>query len=280
MPQYEDIFVGPGNLRLFEQAWLPAGPPRATVVHVHGLIEHSGRHEEVAEVMAQNGYAVYAMDLRGHGRSEGPRCDVGSFDDYLLDLDVFFRRVRDRQPGSPLFLMGNSMGGLIVTQWAIRGQAEVAGLVLSGPLLAVNIELFPWLRRLGPLVASVLPGLRLPRIRVDLLSRSAEALESFRNDPLCFHGRFTVRVGNEILKALARLPDEAAALRLPLIILHGSDDRICSPAGSRMLCERAGSGDKTLRIYDGLYHEVFDEPEREQVLADLVAWLNRHARNE
>lgn len=277
MADREGTFAGYDGTALFEQSWLPEGPPRGAVVIVHGLIEHSGRFAGRAELLRRAGFAVHAMDLRGHGRSAGPRCDVQSFDDYLRDLDVFYGRVKGTLPHGPVFLMANSMGGLIGTQWTIRRQADLAGLIVSGPLFAVADEMFPRLRALARPVARLLPWLRIPRVRLALLSRSPEAIESYRCDPLFFRGRFTLRMGAEILKALARLPDEVPALRVPLLILHGGCDRVCDPAGSRMVYQRAASADKTLRLYDGLYHEVFDEPEREQVEADFMAWLQHRA---
>ncbi len=280
MDHYEGFFSGHDSLPLFEQAWLPATPPRATIVHVHGLIEHSGRHAEMARAMTGEGYAVHAMDLRGHGRSEGPRCDIRSFDEYLLDLDVFFRRVCDRQTDTPVFLMGNSMGGLIATLWAIRRKPHVAGIILSGPLLELSDGVAPMLRHVASLVSYMWPTLRVVRVPTQLLSRNREAVQSYRNDPHFSRRPVTARAGAEILAALGHLPREAPSLDLPLLILHGGADRICSVGGSRMLYERAVGKDKTLRVYDGLYHEVFDEPEREQVLADLMDWLRRHARNE
>jgi alpha-beta hydrolase superfamily lysophospholipase len=277
MNHYEGYFAGHDNLPLFEQAWLPVGPPQATIVHVHGLIEHSGRHAEMAQAMTGEGYAVHAMDLRGHGRSEGPRCDVRSFDDYLLDLDVFFRRVMDRRVDGPVFLMGNSMGGLIATLWAIRRKPNLAGLILSGPLLALSDEIAPRLRHLAPVVSCLWPTLRVVRVPIHLLSRNPQAVETYRNDPHFFSRPITSRAGAEVLAALGHLPREAPSLDLPLLILHGGADRVCSAAGSSMLYEKAASKDKTLRIYEGLYHEVFDEPERAEVLADLAVWLARRA---
>jgi alpha-beta hydrolase superfamily lysophospholipase len=246
------------------------------VVFIHGLIEHSGCHADMALELVGRGVSVHAMDLRGHGLSEGPRCDVRSFDDYLLDLDIFFQRASREAGDRPLFLMGNSMGGLIVTLWAVLRQPRISGLVLSGPLLALADGLYPRLRHLAAVMAATAPWLRAIPIPFDSLSRCREAVDRMRNDPLVFHGRLPVRLAAEFLRAMKNVPPRAAALSAPLLILHGSQDRICGPAGSRALYEKAGCADKTFHLYEGLYHEVYYEPERVRVLADLTTWLERH----
>jgi acylglycerol lipase len=269
-------FTGHDRLSLFERSWMPPGPIRAAVVFVHGLLEHSGRHANMAAELARQGYAVHAMDLRGHGLSEGRRGDVRSFDQYLLDLDVFFAQVRARHGDRPIFLMGNSMGGLIAALWSEVRKPPIAGLVLTGPLLALAGGLYPRLRNLTSFFRACLPFMHVPRIPYRLLSRNHEAVLSFRRDPLVCRRGFTVRAAAEALRALQEVSDHASLLSAPLLILHGGDDRICGVSGSRLLYARAGSADKTLNVYDGLYHELFDEPESQRVLADLLGWLNLH----
>ncbi len=254
---------------------MPTARPRAAVALIHGLIEHGGCHAGTALELVRQGFSVHAMDLRGHGLSEGPRCDVGSFEQYLLDLDVFFERVRREECDRPLFLMGNSMGGLIITLWAILRQPQVSGLVLSGPLLALADGLYPRLRHLATVAAAVAPTLRVTQIPFDWLARQPRVVDRFRNNPLVFHGCFTVRMAAEILRAMKKVSEQAAALSAPLLILHGSQDRICGPAGSLALYKKAGCADKTFHLYEGFYHEVLDEPERNRVLADLTTWLGR-----
>jgi len=276
MTRKEGRFAGHDGLSLFEQSWVPCGRPRAAVLLVHGLIEHSGCHAETALELVRHGFSVYSMDLRGHGRSPGPQCDVGSFDEYLRDLDIFFERTLRQAGDRPLFLLGNSMGGLITVLWTMLRQPPIRGLVLSGPLLALADGLFPWLRRLAALAAAVAPGLRVAQIPFDWLARRREVVDRYRNDPLFFHGRFTARMAAEILRAMKKASQQAASLSVPLLILHGGQDRICSPAGSRAFFEKVSSADKTLHLYEGFYHEVFDEPSRDRVLSDLTSWLDRH----
>jgi len=254
---------------------MPTDRARAAVVLVHGLIEHSGCHAGTAMELVRRGFSVHAMDLRGHGRSRGPRCDVRSLDQYLLDLDIFFKRVSGEAGDRPVFLMGNSMGGLIAALWVVFRQPLIHGLILSGPLLVLAEGLYPRLRHFAALTAAVAPGLRIATIPFDWLAHQRQVIDRFRDDPLVFHGRFTARVAAEILFGMKRAMSHAASLKLPLLILHGSRDRICSPDGSRAFFEKVGSPDKTIHLYEGFYHEVFDEPERDRVLVDLNRWLNQ-----
>ena len=227
--------------------------------------------------LVRQGFAVHAMDLRGHGRSEGRRGDVRSFDQYLLDLDVFFARVRAIEDDRPIYLMGNSMGGLIVSLWTVLRKPQIAGLILTGALLELADELYPRLRHFAATANHVVPWLRVPSIPFEWLSRDPKVVAAFRRDPLVCQCGFTVRVAAEVRHAMREMSARAASLQDPLLILHGGDDRICGPAGSRALYAKAGSADKKLHVYDGLYHEVLDEPERDMVLADLNTWLDRRA---
>jgi alpha-beta hydrolase superfamily lysophospholipase len=261
---------------------------------VHGFIEHGGRYRPVAEALAERGFAVSAVDLRGHGRSGGPRCFVRSFDEYLDDLDCSLARARERAgdcpnfrisengtvPFSPkpLFLFGHSLGGLIAVLWCARRQPALTGLILSGPALALPNQLFPWLRRLAKWGSVLFPRLRLVRMGCRRISRDEAVVRKFREDPLVFHGRFPVRTGAEILRAGEVARQRFAEVRVPLLILHGTADRVAVAEASQALYVQAEAADKQLRLYDGLYHEVLNEPEREQVLADLIAWVHARTR--
>ncbi len=276
MSHHEDRFAARDGLSLYEQFWLPAGEPRATVVVIHGVTEHGGRYAKLAHDLNCRGYAVHTMDLRGHGRSDGDRILIRRFDEHLDDVELLLARVAERQAGKPLFLFGHSMGGAIVALLAATRQPQAQGLILSAPAVIVAGGVFPVLRRLAAVVSVVWPTLRLVHLGCGFLSRDPAVVEEFRNDPLVFHGGFPVRTAAEILRAAGRLQTAAGHLTLPLLVLHGTGDRVTDPRGSRLLVARAGSTDKTLRLYPGLYHELLSEPEREQVLADLLAWLDGH----
>jgi alpha-beta hydrolase superfamily lysophospholipase len=272
----ENYFTARDGLRLYEQWWLPEQDPRAVVVVVHGINEHGGRYRRLADDLTRRGYAVCAMDLRGHGNSDGPRAWIAAFDEYLDDLELLLDRARARQPGKPLFLLGHSLGGAIVALLGIMRTPSVDGLIFSAPAVLIAGDLFPMLRHVASLASRVWPTLRLARMGCRFMSRDPVVVEAFRNDPLVFQGRFPVRTGAEILKAASRIQVGMKRLTSPLLILHGTGDMVTDPKGSRQLYTRAGSTDKTLYLYPGLYHEVLNEPERETVLSDLLAWLDRH----
>jgi acylglycerol lipase len=273
MSHQQEYFPGNDGLRMFENVWRPEIDPKAVVVFVHGFTEHSGRHAHVAEALNLQGFAVCAMDLRGHGRSEGDRIWVQSFDEYLDDVELYVDRVRRREPGKPVFLLGHSMGGAILALLAIERNLNAAGMILSAPALRVADGVFPLLRRLAAIVARFFPRLRLVHLGSGKLSRDPDNVARFRADPLVFHGSIPVRTGAELLDAMQRVEAGAASVRLPLLVLQGTGDAIVDPSGSRVFCDRSTSTDKTLKLYDGLYHDLFGEPERGQVLADVRAWL-------
>ena len=275
-PQYrEDEIILAGRPRLFVRLWSPpAAPPRATVMITHGVNEHAGRYEHVAARLIACGYGVCAPDLRGHGRSEGPRALVRDLGEYLPDLDAAFDWLKAQGPTGPLFLLGHSMGAAVSALYVLRRRPELAGLILSGGPVITPPDLSPLLRRVAPFLAKVTP--RLPTQPISGISRDPEVVARTKADPLMTQTPIRAASGAALLRAAAEIEAQMGAFGLPLLIMHGGADRIVSPEGSRVLYERAGSIDKTLRIYDGLYHEIFNEPEKEQVLDDLCAWLDAH----
>jgi len=273
MPHEEGAFRTTDGLELHEDHWLPATDPAAVVVLVHGFMEHAGRYAEAAAALNRRGYAVAALDLRGHGKSQGDRVFIHVFDQYLDDVEIFLDRVRARHRPKPLFLFGHSMGGTIAALTAAQRRPELRGVVLSAPAVRVGRQVFPILRKLAGLLSAIFPRMRIVRMGNRWLSRDPEVCADFRSDPLVFQGRFPVRTGSEILRAAQRLQDRAEDLRHPVLIVHGTGDRVTDADGSRRLHTRARSPDKTLKLYEGLYHDLLHEPEREQVTADLIEWL-------
>jgi alpha-beta hydrolase superfamily lysophospholipase len=258
--------------RLFWQAWAPDAATGGAVVLVHGAAEHGGRYAHVAERLVAEGYATYAIDHRGHGRSDGPRALVSRFDHLVDDLGLLVTRAREEHGGRAPFLVGHSLGGAVALRFAIQRADDIAGLAVSGP--AVATEAIPIAVKAATSVLSVLaPRLPVLRIDADAISRDAEVVRAYQRDPLNYTDKLPARTLAEIMRCMDWLPRRVGALRAPLLLLHGSDDRLCPPAGSRMVHSLATSPDKTLKIYDGLYHEVFNEPERAQVVSDLVGWI-------
>jgi len=271
-------FEGVRGLTLFEQSWHPDGRPRGVVALVHGLKDHSDRYAGFAVRLAQRGYAVYALDLRGHGHSAGERVYIDSFDDYLGDLDVFLNRVRWREPHRPLFLFGHSMGGAIVTLYTIEESREdppLAGLLLSGAALEADVS---GVKVLGTkAVADLSPHAGVCQLDLDDFSRDPKVVADGKADPLVYQEGAPARTAKELLAAIDTIGTRMEDVRVPVLIMHGGADRVTPPDGSRDLDRRAASTDKTLKIYDGLYHDLLHEPEHAQVENDILDWLDRHA---
>ncbi len=267
--------IAPGR-SAYWQAWLPPTQARAVVVIVHGLHEHSARYAHVGARLSGAGFAAYAADHRGHGRSEGRRANIERMALIVADLGGFVRFAAERHHGLPVFMVGHSLGGLIALQYATEPGTPLDGLVLSAPAVEVTAG-SALQRRLAGVLSALVPDLQVAALDADQkISRNPEVIRAYREDPLVYRGRIKARTGAEVLATMAGLPTRLPRLSMPLLILHGTDDLICAPAGSTMVHDRVSSPDKTVRRYQDLYHELFNEPERDQVLTDLVCWLNQH----
>jgi acylglycerol lipase len=266
------LLAGVGGRRIFWQSWMPDGEPRALVVIVHGAGEHSDRYVHVADALTADGYGVYALDHRGHGRSAGPRALVDRLDNVVSDLDQLVVQASAEHPAAHVYMLGHSMGGTIALRYALLHQPQLTGLILTGPLAALEGAPAP-LRAIGRVLSVVAP--RLPLIAIDpsLVSRDPAVVSAYVADPLVHHGKLPARTAAELAAAIEALPDAVGAITVPTLILYGTADGLCPPAGSQMLGERIGSADKTVKAYDGLFHEILNEPEREVVLTDIGSWL-------
>jgi alpha-beta hydrolase superfamily lysophospholipase len=268
-------FEGAGGARLHLQAWLPASDPAAVLAVAHGYGEHGGRHTWLAESMAPRGYSVYAYDLRGHGHSTGDRGQVGSFREYLDDTGLFLDEVRRRQPGLPVFLLGHSFGGLIVTTFVADRPEGLAGVILSSPFLRLATDV-PKSREVGVrLLAVVWPGRDIGNtLRAEDLSHEPEVAHAYTTDPLVHH-RAPARWAAETLAAQEAAP-ACTRITLPLLVLLGDCDVVAHPGTTEEFFAAAASPDKTLVCYEGYYHELFNETGRERVFGDLADWLGKH----
>jgi alpha-beta hydrolase superfamily lysophospholipase len=274
MEHLEGIFTGARDTRIFYQAYLPEDQVRASIIIVHGLGEHSGRYENVVNYLVHLGYAIYGFDLPGHGKSGGEREFIQQFEDFTDTLSTYKKMVKVWQPDKPIFIFGHSMGGLIVTDYLIDHSDDFRGAVISAPAITVPDNINQVTIVLGKVLSKIAPKLGIMALDANMISRDPEVVEKYQNDPLVFHEKTTARLSAELLKAIMRVNNEMRKITIPFIVLQGNEDKLANPQGSRMLHEHAGSHDKTLKIYDGLYHEVFNEPERDQVLADVASWLN------
>lgn len=256
---------------LFTRSWLPEACERALVV-VHGYAEHSGRYEHVAAWLADRGCAVHAYDHFGHGRSAGPRGHVRRFDDYLDDLQEVLARSREAHPGLPQFALGHSMGGLILATLLRERAPALTGAVITGAPLARELGLRRrmWLLRVLRHLASrrSIPS-QLPP---EGLSRDPEVVERYLADPLVFR-TMTLSLAVELADAVARTAPGAAEVAVPLLTLHGEADPICPVAAARAFGEQVPVPGSRFRAYPELRHEILNEPERERVLEDILAWI-------
>jgi acylglycerol lipase len=270
----EGQFAGVGDLEIYWQAWLPQDERRATVVIAHGASEHGGRYGHVVEELVPAGYGVYAIDHRGHGRSGGRRAVIDRMAHAVADLDTLVDLVARDDEGRRPYLLGHSLGGCIAIAYAIEHQAKLAGLVLSAPLAIVKASA-P--QRAVVRVLSVLaPGLGVAGIDTATISRDPQEVEAYEQDPLVFHGKLQARTAVEIADTTATFPEDVESLTLPLLVMHGSADRLVPPASGKMIHARAGSPEKTLKLYEGFYHELFNESQadRARALNDLSTWLD------
>jgi len=276
MKQREFTTAGIGGFDLHAQAWVPDAAPKAVIALAHGLGEHSGRYGHVAARLVSSGYAVYAVDHRGHGRSPGPRANIERFDHVVSDFCAFAGRAVRQHPGADLFLFGHSMGGAIAFASALRLQGNLRGLVLSAAALSIEDEVPAWQHAAARLLAAVAPNVGVLRLETAAVSRDPQVVREYENDPLVHHGSIPARTAVELLGATRGFPQLAARLVLPVLVMHGTADRLVPLGPVRGVHQAIASKDRTLRYYEGLYHELCNEPERDAVLTDLVRWLDAH----
>jgi acylglycerol lipase len=267
----EGRFTGSGGIEIFWRAWT-APEPRAAVVLAHGVSEHSGRYAHVGEALSARGYSLWALDHRGHGRSGGGRAVIDDLEAALADLDRLVELAGEAPRRKP-YLLGHSMGGMLALAYAIRRQERLAGLLLSGPV-AVLEAASPLQRAASRLLSRVAPALGVYSIDSAGVSRDPEVVRDYDADPLNHHGKLPVRTVAEMAAEVETFPLSARAITIPVLIMQGGADPIVPVAGARMLAERISSADKTLVVYDGLYHEILNEPERDEVIATIGDWLD------
>jgi alpha-beta hydrolase superfamily lysophospholipase len=275
MQHREFTAAGSGGIDLYAQAWLPGVAPRAVIVVSHGLAEHGGRYETLAGELVQRGYAVYAVDHRGHGRSSGPRANIVRFAHVVADFCAFTERCAGEHPAAPVFMLGHSMGGAVAFASALRLQHMLRGLVLSAPALATDQPVPRLQEMFVRLLSVVAPGTGALALPPDAVSRDPSVVARYAADPLVHHKAIPARTLVELLRAMQGFPASALGLRLPTLVLHGTADQLVPLAANRRVYQAFGTRDCVVKLYDGLYHEVFNEPERERVTADLFCWLER-----
>ncbi len=275
MEHKEGVFNGIDNLELYHQCWLPEDKPEAVLLIVHGLGEHCGRYMNVVNHFVPKGFAVYGFDHPGHGKSHGTRVFINRFTDFIDNLKLFFDMVRQWQPGKKIFLVGHSMGGLITAEYLLKYQSELAGAVISAPAVKVPEDLSKIAIFAAKFLSKILPGTGIQQLEVQGVSSDPEVVQAYIDDPLVCNKKITARLAAELITAMESITRNAGKISLPLIILQGTADILVDPDGARMLYENAGSKDKIIKIYNGFFHEIFNEPDRSKALNDVETWLDK-----
>lgn len=261
--------------KLFYQIWAPDAP-RAIVVLAHGYAEHLGRYDHVAERLCCDDIAVIAIDHWGHGRSDGARGFVPRFQVFLDGMTSLLGEAKAQFADLPRFLIGHSMGGLISVAHLLEQQKEYTGAILSGPAVKPAAPPSPATLIIGRLLSRLAPRAGILQLDSSAVSRDPAVVAAYRADPLVYTGKMSARLAAEMLDAMTMVQRRASEIILPLLTVHGSEDRLASPIGARELFDNVASPDKEFHDFLGLYHEVFNEPERNEVLDLVCAWISKH----
>ncbi|MDT5086354.1 MAG: hypothetical protein QOJ61_3397 [Mycobacterium sp.] len=270
----ERTFDGIGGVRIVYDVWTPDTTPRGVVVLSHGFGEHARRYDHVAQRFGQDALVTYALDHRGHGRSGGKRVLVKDISEYTGDFDNLVGIAGKEHPGVTRVVLGHSMGGGIVFAYGVERPDAYDLMVLSGPAVAAQTAVSPPLAWLAKTLGAIVPGLPVQQLDAGAVSRDPAVVDAYNTDPLVYHGKVPAGVARALVLVGETMPKRAAALTAPLLVVHGSEDQLIPVDGSRQLVDAVGSSDVELKVYPGLYHEVFNEPERDQVLDDVVSWIN------
>lgn len=268
----ESSFEGVGGLKIFTRTWKPESSPRAVMVLIHGFNAHSGYMTWPAEQLAAAGIACYALDLRGRGQSEGERFYVEEFTDYLGDVGKLVNIARTENPGLPVYLLGHSAGGVIATSYVYEHQDTINGLVCHSFAFDVGLPHLVQLALEG--IAKIVPHLHVFSLNNADFSRDPEHVERMNNDPLIHKESQPAETARVMLLAAEALKEHMPNFRVPVFIIHGTDDKATRSAGSQYFFDNAGSKDKTLRLYEGHYHDLLADLDKEKVMADILAWLD------
>lgn len=273
MQHTEGTFSGADGAEVYFQYWQPAAPPRAVILVAHGAGEHGSRYAALASYFTARGYVVAVADHPGHGKSAGSYGHIRRLDDLLASMASLDAKLREKFPQLPVFLLGHSMGGLLACLYLLEHQQAFRGCVLSGAAVKTEIEPPAWQLFVIRCLSLVAPRSGALRLDPDGVSRDPNVVAKYEADPLINHGKMSARMVAELFSGMRSLQARAGDITLPILILHGGADSMTSPEGSRFLFEHVGSVDKGLEIFPGLYHEIFNEPERDALFADMFEWF-------
>jgi acylglycerol lipase len=266
------------DITFYIQGWEPEGTPKALVCLVHGLGEHTGRYEHVGKALNEAGYAIFGFDLRGHGKTGGTRGHIASLDDTLLDIQRFIGFQKQNYPDVPIFLYGHSLGGLFALTYVLQHKDELQGVIVTGAALRSALQEQKGKIAMAKILGSIIPGITIPTGLVPAtLSHDPDVVQAYIDDPLV-HGKASLGLGKASLSAIDFCFTHAREFSSPLLIMHGALDELTYPSGSEDFAELASENNKdvTLKLWDGLFHEIHNEPEKEDVFKVMIEWLDKH----
>lgn len=274
MQHLETTYKAHDGIELYLQAWM-VDSPKASLLLVHGLGEHSSRYLHLVEKLNELAISVFTFDGRGHGKSAKGKLTAyfDSYEDYLRDIDALFGKVKSYIPGVPAFIYGHSMGGGLVAAYVLKFKPRAAGVVLSSPAIKEAEGTSKILVVLSSLINKYFPKLKLLKLEADKISRIPEEVQRYLSYPLNYTDPVPVRTGYELLQAMNFIQEKAAQFDLPLLLIHGSADGLTNPKGSELLFEKAKSSDKTLKIFPGGYHELINDLDGEEVKSLILSWI-------
>ena len=275
MTAIEERIQGSDGLSLFLRSWRPAGKPRAVVVICPGFNAHSGQYGWAADQLVASNYAVYAIDLRGRGQSDGERFYVENIDQYVSDLSAAVKVAKSREAGLPVYMYGHSAGGVTACVYTLDNQAELAGLICTSFAFQVPAPDFAIAALKG--LSHLAPHAHVLALPNAAFSRDPAAVERLNNDPLIAHENQPTRTVAALAIADDRLKREFPNITLPVLIMHGTADKATKYQGSQFFYDTAGSKDKTLKLYEGHYHDLLNDVGKEEVMGDIKAWLDARA---
>ncbi len=274
MKTFEWEWTSFDGLKMYSKGWSPEKDPKAVVYLVHGLGEHIGRYEHVGAAFAEAGYAMLGFDLRGHGKSGGPRGHTPSAEAYYKDIDSFLAEAAKRYPSAPRFIYGHSLGGFLSLAYSLSRKPDLRGMIVSSPGLRTALHEQKVKVTLAKVLGAIAPTITLPSgLNAEHISRDPQVVKAYVNDPLV-HDKTSTGFGRAALQAGEFVFAHAAELSTPILLAYCSEDKLAFPRGSEEFASLAPKGLVTLKRFDGLYHEPHNEPEKAEVLKTYVQWLD------
>ena len=269
----EERFDGTKGLSIFFRSWHPQGKPRAVVAICHGVNSHSGEYLWTGEQLQAAGFAVYALDLRGRGKSDGERFYVDDVADYVSDVSTLIEIAKTREPGAPVYLLGHSAGGVVSCTYSLENQEKIAGLICESFAFQVYAPDFALAVLKG--ISHLAPHAHVLKLDNEDFTRDPKALKAKNEDPLIANEVQPTKTVAALVRADERLKEEFPSITLPVFILHGTADKATKPGGSQFFYDTAGSKDKTLKLYEGHAHDLLNDIGKEEVMADILAWIDK-----